>query len=195
MPAQFHEVAGGRRVAGYPASAQHPRQDFTKSRLAHRLHIDLVVDAPQESLVGKVRGVQIGGENYHDFERDAKLLPVLEREVVYPPVERHDPAVQQVARRDDLATEVVDHHNAVVRLHLQRSCINARSAVGAQLEHLRNQLPAYGYARAMAQHPARIQPVGLLVERSVRDWVEYGDDVATQLQGIGDHHRILVDAE
>jgi hypothetical protein len=72
------------------------------------------VDAAQKCLIRQLRWIQIGGEHHHHLERDAQLLPVLQAQVVDAPVQRDDPAVQQIARRDHLASEVVDNQNAVV---------------------------------------------------------------------------------
>src|SRR6185436_14306455 len=101
-------------------------------------HVNLVVDTPQEGFVGQVGGLQVGGEDHHQLERDLKLASVPQREVIDAPVQRNDPAVQQVARRHELAPAVVDQQNAVVGFHLERRRVDARRLVQAQLQHAGN---------------------------------------------------------
>ena len=52
------------------------------------------------------------------------LPPGVQRQVVHPLLERHDPAVEQVAGRHPLAAEVVHDEHAAVGLHLERGLVH-----------------------------------------------------------------------
>ena len=61
----------------------------------------------------------------------SNLLAGVQRQVVDAALERHDPPVQQVARRDALPAEVVDDEHAAVGLHLHRRFVELRDRVEA----------------------------------------------------------------
>ena len=85
----------------------------------------LVLNAAQERLVHQLGRLDVGGEHRQHQERQVELLARLQREVVDAALERHDPAVQQLARRASLAAEVVDDQHAAVGQHLQRRAVEA----------------------------------------------------------------------
>ena len=72
----------------------------------------------------------------------SNLRPGVQRQEVDPALERHDPAVQQVARRNPLAAEVVDDEHAAVGLQLDRRLVELGDRVERQVQHLERQLAA-----------------------------------------------------
>src|SRR4051794_33323809 len=116
----------------------------------------LVADAAQERLVHQIARADVGGERNQRDERQLELLAGLQREIVDAALERHDPAVQQVARRDALPPEVVDHQHAAVGERLQRRPIESRDRQVAELERVQRELAAHRDQRPPAAHPAAI---------------------------------------
>ena len=54
----------------------HPAEDLVKHRLRHRLHVDLVLNAPEKRFIGKIVGVEVGREHHHQLEGNLELDPV-----------------------------------------------------------------------------------------------------------------------
>ena len=98
-------------------------------------------------LVAKTTSVMNGSSNF---------WPRLQRQVVDPALERHDPAVQQVARRALLPAEVVDDQHAAVGDGLHGRAIEAGRRAVAQLERVERQLAADHDHRTPAAHPAPV---------------------------------------
>ena len=98
------------------------------------------------------------------FEGHLELHAGGQREVIHAAVERDDPAVQQIARREHLAAEVVDDQDAVVGLHLAGRDEDAGGFVEAQFQHGGRQFAAHGDAGALADDPARVEQI--VVERA-----------------------------
>ena len=69
---------------------------------------NLVANAPQERLVDQFVRVEVGREDDQQLERHRELFPGDQREIIDPLFQRHDPAIEQILRADDLPTEVVD---------------------------------------------------------------------------------------
>ncbi len=154
-----------------------------------RGHEDLVLDAPEEGLVAEGGGLEVGREHHLAVERDLEAHAVAQRQVVDAPIERHDPAVEQFLGRHQLAAEVVDDEHAVVGLHLDRSEVHAIRRFVGEVEHRALQLTAGDDRRAAAQHPARVELVGLHVGGHVHHGVEHRDDLAVDLDGLRDRAR------
>ena len=87
----------------------------------------------------------------------SNLRPGVQRQEVDAALERHDPAVQQVARRNALAAEVVDDEHAAVGLQLDRRFVELRDRVERQVEHLERQLAADDDHRPADLLPAAIE--------------------------------------
>jgi hypothetical protein len=75
---------------------------------------DLVLNAAHERLVDQVAGLMFVANDDQRREGQVELLAGLQREEVDAALERHDPAVEQLARRAGLAAEVVDDQHAAV---------------------------------------------------------------------------------
>jgi len=123
------------------------------------------VNAAQEGFVGE--GRQAPGlveKHHHQLERNLEFHAVAQRQVIHAPIQRHDPAVQQVAP----ATSTGRPKSSMIRMPLlaficSGAAINARGFVQAQFEHAGNQLAAHPRCRGrFAQQPARVD-VGLVV--------------------------------
>src|SRR5262249_38414272 len=121
----------------------HAAPDLIKGRHVHGLDEHLVLDAAEKGGVSQVIGIQLGREYHHHFEQDLELEPVGRGQVVDAAVKRHNPAIQQLTRRHDLAAKVIDEEDAVVRLHLHGGREHAARLVIVQLEHAGNQLAAH----------------------------------------------------
>ena len=87
------------------------------------------MDPAQERLLDQLLGIDVGRDDQQHVERNRELGPGVQREEVEPLLERHDPAVEQVARRHPLAAEVVDDEDAAVRLHLERRLVELGEGV------------------------------------------------------------------
>src|SRR2546426_5439335 len=169
-----------------------PRADAAEDLLVllyrGRLDADLVADAAQERLVDEVGRVEVRREDDEHVERDLHLLPGVQREVVDALLERHDPAVQEVLRRHALAAEVVDHEDAAVRLHLERSLVELRGLVVDEVERLERELAAGHDDWPLRDDPAVVEAETLgdhRVERdAVIDLVEDLDDLLVDLDRI-----------
>ena len=68
----------------------------------------LVVNAPEKCFVDQLLGTDIGSKHHEQQERQLELLTGVQGQKVHAAFERHDPAVQQVARRASLPAEIVD---------------------------------------------------------------------------------------
>jgi hypothetical protein len=62
------------------------------------LRQDLVADAAEERLVHQLGRLHVGGEHHQAVERDVELEARGQRQVIDAALERHDPAVEQIAR-------------------------------------------------------------------------------------------------
>src|SRR5262249_35916815 len=138
------------------AHGGHAAENLIECVLMYRLDEDLVVNAAEEGFIGQIVGVEVCGEDHHHFERDLELHAVLQRQVIDAAVEGHDPAVEQVARGDKLAAEVVDEEDTVVGLHLERRGVDTGGFIEAQFEHTGYQLTADHDVGPFAKNPSRI---------------------------------------
>src|SRR5439155_7644940 len=103
---------------------------------------NLVRDAPQERLVGQRFGIQVRREDNEHVERHLEFLPRVEREVVVPALERHDPSVEQIFGTNALTAKVVDQEHAAVRLQVNRRLVELRDRIERQIELVERQLAA-----------------------------------------------------
>ncbi len=93
---QSLDEAALRRRAEVAAAAREDRLELLDGRT---LGEDLVLNAPQERLVDEFGRPNVGREDDQRHERQLELLAALQRQEVHAALERHDPPVQQVARR------------------------------------------------------------------------------------------------
>ena len=80
---------------------------------------DLMTDATQEGLIRQFQWVHIGGKDEDNFKGDGEMQARTQVHEVLAILHGHNPAVQQVGRRNFLATQIVDHENAVIGLELK----------------------------------------------------------------------------
>ncbi len=85
-----------------------------------------------------------------------KRLPGVQLQIVDAALQRHDPAIEQVGGRDELAAEVVDDEAAAERLHVQRRFVEMAVGVVAQVEHFEREFAAGEDEGPLAGHPARV---------------------------------------
>ena len=143
----------------------------------------------------------IGGEHHEDVERHLKLLAGTQREIVDPAFERHDPAVQQVARRRVLTAEVIDDQHAAVGERLKRRRVEPERLVESKLQRRHRQLAADRDQRPPAAHPAMVERmvffqsriVSAVVDALVIDRVEQADDLSFDRQRMGNRDLALKD--
>src|SRR5439155_710100 len=81
--------------------------------------------------------------------RYRKLSPRRQREKVDSLFQRQNPPVQQVARTDDLSTEVVDQEHAAIRLDVQRGGVEIARRVVPQIEHVEREFPGGDHDRPL----------------------------------------------
>ena len=135
-------------------------------------------------LVAKTISVMNGSSNF---------CPLCSVRKVHAGLERHDPPVQQVARRARLPAEVVDDQHAAVRDRLNRRVVEARRRRVRELQRLQRELATDHHHRPPAANPAAIEPsfsspgIGAIVRnRLVVDRVEQPDDVAFDFERVRD---------
>src|SRR5437763_9121683 len=163
--------------------------------LVDRLNENLVVDASQEGFVRQIVGVKVRGEDNQHFKWNLKLHAILQGKIIDAPVERNDPAVEQIARRNELAAEVIDEEDAVVRLHLQWGGVDARGFVQAQFQHRGNQLAPHHDVRALAEDPARVDFGVVGFDGLMYYGVEQSDHLGVDFYGIRHKDGVLVNAQ
>ena len=95
--------------------------------------------------------------------------------------EGDDPAVEEVARRHELATEIVDDEDAVIGLHLERGGVDAGGFVEAKFEHGGGSFTTDDDARALAEDPAGVGFVVFDFDGVVDDEVK--DEVFADTEG------------
>src|SRR5439155_18385269 len=166
----------------------HPLEDLLVLRDRRRLDTDLVSDASEEGLVDEVGGIEVRREDDEHVERDLDLLAGVQRQVVHALLERDDPPVEKILRRDALTSEVVDHEDATVRLHLERRLVELRGLVVDEVERLERELAAGHDDGTLADDPAVVEPQpirrGLLHDRTVVDLIEDLDDLLVDLDRV-----------
>ena len=99
-----------------------------------------------------------------------------ERQEINTARKRNDPAVEERLRGHLLAAEVIDHENAVVGLHLQRSPVHTRRWISFQFELFTGELTTNDDARTQAKHPTSVKAFRLRGDRLMDRWIENGDD-------------------
>ena len=107
-------------VVGDVAFPADVREDPLEVRDRRALGEHLVVDAAEKRFVHQFGRSDVRGEHDEHHEGQLEFLTGLERQEVDAALERHDPAVQQVARRAPLTAEIVDDQNAAVGNCLDR---------------------------------------------------------------------------
>ena len=173
-------------------------QDVAERVKAGVAYLDLVADAPQKGLVHQVAGLEVGGKDDEHLKGDLDLEPGVQRQIVVAFLQRHHPAVEQVAGAHLLPAKVVDEEHAAVGLHLERCLIVLGDVVPHQVQRLQRQLAAGHDHRPRDADPA---PVGagadrLVVGRARRlprhgpvvELVKDLDDHAPHLDGKGHKH-------
>ena len=157
---------------------------------------DLVGNTAQERFVGQRRGVEVGGKDDEDVERDLEFLAGVQREVIDAAFERHDPPIEQVLGPDTLAPEIVDQQDAAVGLELERRLVELRRRVERQIQHVERELAAGDDDGPADADPAAIarrrgdedRLVVRLVQLLVVDRIEHGDDVAVHVDRVRHVH-------
>lgn len=183
---------GGLGLHGDLACRGDPSQHLVERVVADARDEDLGADAPIERLVGQSGRVEVGGEDDLGEERNLELGAVVEREEVDVTVERHDPPVQELLGSQRLAAEVVDGQHPVVGEHLQRGEVHAGLGLVVEVELVGLHLATDDHARPLAAHPPTVEALGLRLDRLVHHRVVHGDDLAVDLDRVGDQHRVLV---
>ena len=122
----------------------------------------------------------------------------MQREIVDPVLERHDPAVQQLVGPNPLAPEVVHEEHAADRLHVNRRLVEFRDRIEREVELIERQLAADHHHRTADAHPpsialraedhARRGRVALALERFVRDRIEHGDRMPIDVDRVRQVH-------
>src|SRR5258708_34327550 len=74
------------------------RPDFVIAIRGKRLEVDLVANAPEEGVVRKLIGSQVGGENKYQIEQCSEVLSGGQGEVVDALLHWHSPPVRQYLR-------------------------------------------------------------------------------------------------
>src|SRR2546430_1847068 len=172
-----------------------PLEDLVVLLDRRRLDADLVANAAEERLIDQVGRIEVRREDDEHVERDLDLLAGVQREVVDALLERNDPAVEEVFRRDALPAEVVDHEDAAVRLHLERRLVELRGLVVDEVERLERQLAARHHDRPLRHDPAVVEAQPLAddgIERdSVIDLVVDLHDLLIDFHGVRQDHVAL----
>src|SRR5579863_6117137 len=156
LQTQFAEEFLAARFIGHPGRRARHAKNLVELVGFDSVDKNLVWNAPKKRFIGELIRGQIGGENNLQLERDVELAAAAERKKVDAAIERHDPAVEQIPRRNHLASEVVDQQDSVVGLHLQRGAVGAAGLVLLQIEHAGDEFSANGYERPPADGPARV---------------------------------------
>src|SRR5205814_7865961 len=111
--------------------------------------------APQVGLVEQLAGLQVGRKRQLGPERNLDLAPAADKvHVIDLLLKRHQQAVEDLLRRDALATEIVDQQHAAVGLHLQRRSVGTAAFLEGRVEHLELELAANLHHRARDAAPA-----------------------------------------
>src|SRR5207244_1293349 len=148
--------------------------------------LDLVLDAPEERLVDERRRRAVRRENEEHVEAHLDLAAVGKREEVDVPIERDDPAVEELIRRGALAPEVVDEKDATARLHLEGRLVHLGERVVAEIELLERELPADLHERARDRDPAAVEALVERDERAVPRRIEDADELLADLNDVRD---------
>ena len=136
-----------------------------------------------------------------------KLAPDAQLEIVDAAFHGHDPAVQEVSRAYELATEVVDEEAAAQCLHVQRRFIVMPLLVVAQVQHVQSQFASGHNERPPASDPAFVARVAQeargfrprivlrwKIRPEMKPWIEKADDLAFNGDCIRHMDHILKDA-
>ncbi|ABA53330.1 hypothetical protein BURPS1710b_A1309 [Burkholderia pseudomallei 1710b] len=155
-----------------------------------RPDVQLRAEPPQERVVAELRGREVAREHRPHVERHLEAHAARERELVDVAIERQQPAVEQVARRDALAAEIVDDVDSRVRLHVRRGLVIARRIVAAQVELGERQLAARQHDRPAAQAPAAVavRAVGGARRVDVHERIVNLDDFARCVDRVRNRH-------
>src|SRR5438067_287726 len=122
--------------------------EYVEELLAGRVgHAQLVLYAPQESIVYQVFRVEVGGQDQEKLERNLQLLARFESEVIYPFFKGYDPAIEKRLRAYLLAAKVVNQEEAAVGLQLKRRFVEARVLVIYQVERRHRKFAAHHHHR------------------------------------------------
>ena len=123
----------------------------------------------------------------------SNFCPVLQRQEVDAAFERHDPAVQQIARRAPLPAEVVDDQHAAVGDRLDRRACRSRSSSSTRAPAIRASTrrrpsPAAAGTAPSGVVPSSIERQAVAVvfgrDRLVVDRIEQPDDVAFDFERV-----------
>ena len=134
-----------------------------------------VAHSAEEGRVGHVLHLEIGRDDQHQQERYMEHLACSQRQVIVLVLERDDPAVEQVARSDALAAEVVDHEGSAVCLHLERGLVETLGGAVAQVARFERHLAADDNQRPPDPHPPPVDPpaqLGIELDRAMALGVE-----------------------
>src|SRR3989441_6497068 len=182
----LHDPLGGLRVVLELLLRADAAQDLPELWLRRRLQLDLVLDAPEERLVDERRRRAVRRENEEHVEAHLDLAAVGEREEVDVPIERDDPAVEELIRRGALAPEVIDEQDAAARLHLEGRLVHLGERVVSEIELLERELAADLHERARDRDPAAVEALVEREERAVPRRIEHADDLLADLDDVRD---------
>jgi hypothetical protein len=116
-------------------------EDLDKDLWREIVDLDFVLDPPNKGFLGELIELQVSGEDNHNLKWNRESHSGTEGERVNPSVERDDPTIQQLARLDVLAPEVVNDQNAVIGLHRQGRETNTGHVIDSRRISARNSPP------------------------------------------------------
>ena len=104
------------RVVFQPVGLDHLAENDSISLPGRRGDIKPISHPAQKGVIHQPFKVQVSGKNEQLLERDLDLLAGVQGQVIGLPLQRDDPAVQQVQRIDPLPAEVVDNQGPAIGL-------------------------------------------------------------------------------
>src|SRR5437867_2489164 len=98
LAAVLRDPIAGLRVEGDLLRLADAAEDLRELLIGRRLDLDLVLDPSQERLVDERGRGAVGREDEEHVEGDLDLAAIGRGEEVHIPIERHDPAIEELLR-------------------------------------------------------------------------------------------------
>src|SRR5690348_15775486 len=91
-------------------------ENLEVSRCGRWFDTGAVSHAAEKRIIHEVSFVQVRREHYELLKRHFNFFPIMQCKKVDAPLERHDPPIKQISRRDSLSTKVIDNQRPSVGL-------------------------------------------------------------------------------
>ncbi len=117
-------------------------KDFAILFIRRVANFNFMAQAAQEGFVHQIFWGQVRGKDDKHVERDFHFAPGVQAQIIETVFQRDDPAIEQIARANLLAAEVVNEQDAAIGFDLERGFVKFGGVVENKVEAFKREFAA-----------------------------------------------------